>query len=100
MQVLIANLDENGTCVGEQIPRHGEPVAKVREVRVDTVAPGVAKGFDLFGFASDVVRFAIGDFVARGAPLEVRVKRDAVRRVDVNTLDFAAQPLALGQRGP
>src|SRR3546814_5294604 len=65
MHILIANLHKDAAAVGQQIPRHGEPVAQISEVAVDAVAPGVAKGFDLLGFAGDVVGVAVLHVAAR-----------------------------------
>ena len=66
---------------------------------MDTVAPGVAEGFDLLGLAGDVVGLAVLHVTAGGGPLEVAVELDAVGRGDVDALDFAAQPFALSQAG-
>ena len=97
MHIFVADLDEDGAGVGEQIAGDGEAVAKVGEVGVDAVAPGVAEGFDLFGLAGDVVGVAVLDVAAGGGPLEVGVELDAVGRVEVDALDLAAQALALGE---
>ena len=50
MHIFIADLDEDGAGVGEEVAGGGEPVAEVGEVGVDAVAPGVAEGFDLLRF--------------------------------------------------
>src|SRR5437879_2557366 len=99
MDVFIANLHEYGTRIGEQIPCNGEPVAEVREVTVDAVAPRIAEGFDLLRFAGYVVGPSILYVAAGGGPLEVAVELDAVGRVEVDALHLAAQALALGQAG-
>jgi hypothetical protein len=65
---------------------------------VDAVAPGVAEGFDLFGFAGDVVGLAVLDVAGGGGPLEVGVEFDAVGRVDIDALNLAAQAFPFGQR--
>ncbi|MCG8350545.1 MAG: hypothetical protein MI924_22485, partial [Chloroflexales bacterium] len=64
---------------------------------MDAIAPGVAEGFNLFWLAGNVGGFTVLDIAAGGAPLEVAVELDAVGRVDVDALHFAAQALALGQ---
>jgi len=45
--------------------------------------PSVTEGFNLFLARGDVVEFAVLHFSAGGAPLEIGVERDAVRRVHV-----------------
>ena len=64
---------------------------------MDAVAPGVAKGFHHFGLAGDVVGVAVFHVAAGGAPLKVAVELDAIGRVKVNALHFAAQAFALGK---
>lgn len=64
---------------------------------MDAVAPGITEGFDLFGFAADVVFIAVFDVTAGGGPLEVGVEFDAVGRVDINALDLAAESFAFGE---
>ena len=90
MDVFVADLDEDAAAVGEQVAGDGEAVAEVSEVAVDAVAPGVAEGFDLFGFAGDVFGFAVFDVAAGGGPLEVGIELDAVRRVKIDALHTAA----------
>ena len=97
MDIFIANLHEDGAGIGEEIAGDGEPVPQVGEVAVDAVAPGVAEGFDLLGLAGDVVGLAVRHIAAGGGPLEVRIEFDAVGRVDVDALYFAAKALALRQ---
>ena len=97
MDILIADLHEDGAGLGEQIAGDGEPVAQVGEVAVDAVAPGVAEGFDLLRLAGDVVGLAVLHVAAGRGPLEVAVELDAVGRVEVDALHLAAQALALGQ---
>src|SRR2546425_517890 len=99
MNIFIADLDEDGAGIREQIAGHGEAVAEVGEVAVDAVAPGVAEGLDLLGLARDVAGVAILDVAAGGGPLEVAVELDAVGWIEVDALDLAAQALALGQAG-
>lgn len=59
MDVFITNLDEDGAGIGEQVAGHGEAVAEAGEVGVDAVAPGIAEGLDLLGFAGDVVGMGV-----------------------------------------
>src|SRR5208337_649262 len=63
------------------------------------VAPSVAERFDLLRFAGDLLSLAILYVAAGGAPLEVAVEFDAVRRVDINALHLSAQALTLGKAG-
>ena len=66
---------------------------------MDAIAPGVAEGFDLLGFAGDVVSVTVLHIAAGGGPLEIGVEFDAVGRVNVDALDLPAQSLALGEGG-
>ena len=66
---------------------------------MDAVAPGDAEGFDLLRLAGDVVGLAVLHVAAGGGPLKVAVEFDAVGRIEINTLHFAAQALALGEAG-
>ena len=54
MDVLIANLHENGAGVGQQVTGHGEAVAQVGQIGVDAVAPGVTEGLYLLRLSGDV----------------------------------------------
>ena len=99
MDIFIADLDEDGAGVGEEVPSEDESVAEVGEVGVDAIAPGVAEGFDLLGFAGDVIGLAVLDVAGGGGPLEVGVELDAVGWIEVEALDFPAQAFALGEGG-
>jgi hypothetical protein len=72
VHILIADLHEDRAAnpVGQQIPRHGQPVAQVGQVGMDAIAPGVAKRLDLLRLAGDVVGVAVLHVAAGGAPLE------------------------------
>ena len=85
VNVLIANLHEDGTRLGQQVAGHGESVAQVGQVGVDAVAPGVPEGLDLLRLPRDVQAVAVAHIAAGGGPLEVGVEPDAVGRVDVAT---------------
>src|SRR5207244_1319754 len=78
VHVLVADLDEAGAGLGEQLASHGETVTQVREVRADAGLP--------------VARIAL----AR-RDLPVGTERDAVGRVHVYHLDLAAEVLLLGE---
>jgi len=52
---------------------------------VDAEFPGVAEGFDLFGFECGVFELAVLDVARAGAALPVAAEFDAVRRVDVDS---------------
>ena len=99
MHVLVADLDEDGAAVGQEIAGHGQAVAQVGEVGVDAVPPSIPECLHLLRFAGDVLGLAVPHVAAPRGPLEVGVELDAVGRVDVDALDLAAQPLALGERG-
>ena len=47
MDVLIADLDEDGAALGQKVPGDGQTVPKVRQVRVDPELPCVAESLDL-----------------------------------------------------
>jgi hypothetical protein len=99
VDILIADLHEDGAAVGEQVARDGEAVAQIGEVGVDAVAPGVAQGLDLLGLAGDVVLVAVLHVAAGGGPLKVGVELYAVGRVDIDALHLPLEPLALGEAG-
>ena len=90
MDIFIADLHEDGAGIVKEIAGDGEAVTEVREIAVDAVAPGVAESFDLLRLAGDVAGVAVRHVAAGGAPLEVAVELDAVGRVDVDALHFAA----------
>ena len=73
MHILVADLHEDRTRLGQQIAGDGEPIAEVGEIAVDAVAPGVAKGFDLLRLAGDVVGLAVLHVAAGRGPLEVQL---------------------------
>ena len=91
MDILISDLHEDGTRIDEQISGHSEAVAEISEVAVDAVAPSVAEGLYLFWFTGDVLDIAVLHVAARRGPLEIGIELDAIRRVNVNALHFAAQ---------
>ena len=97
VDVLVADLNETASALRQQLPRHHQPVAQVLQVGVDPVAPGVAKGFHLLGLAGQVREVAVLHVAGGRRPLEVGVELDAVGRVDVDRLDLALEPLALGE---
>ena len=66
---------------------------------MNSIAPGVSKGFDLFGFAGDVGGVAVLDVSAGGGPLEIAVELDAVRGVEIDALDLASESFAFGEAG-
>ena len=98
MHIFVADLDEYGAAVCEQVSGDGESVAQVREVRVDAISPSVSECFDLLGFSGDVVCVAVSDVSAGSRPLEVRVESDAVRGIDVYALDFVSHAFAFCER--
>ena len=98
MDILISDLYEDAPTLRQQLPRYGQPIAQVRQVRVDPVPPRVAERLHLLGLAADVLGLAVLHVAAGRGPLEVRVELDAVGRVHVDALHLAAQALALGQR--
>src|SRR5207253_95250 len=51
VDVLVPDLDEDRAALGQQLLRHVEPVAQVREIRVDPELPRVAEGLDLLNLA-------------------------------------------------
>ena len=99
VDIFIPDLHEDGPGIRQQIAGNGKAVAQIGQVAVDAVAPGVAEGFDLLGFAGDVGGVAILHVPAGGGPLEVAVELDAVGGIEINALDLAAQALALRKAG-
>ena len=97
MHVLVPDLHKHRAALGQQLPRRRQTVAQIRQIGMDPVAPRVPKRLHLLRLAGHVLGLAVLHVAARRRPLEVRVEADAVRRVDVDALHLAAQPLALGQ---
>jgi hypothetical protein len=59
MHIFIPDLHEDGAGVSEKIAGNRETVTQIGEIAMDTVAPGVAEGFDLFRLSGDVAGVAI-----------------------------------------
>ena len=98
VDVLVANLHEDGTGVGQQVAGHSEAVAQVGQVGVDAVAPGVPEGLDLLRLPGNVG----GALPSRTSRLVVdhwklELNLDTVRRVDVDALYPALQSFPAGQ---
>src|SRR6266566_2124419 len=98
MYILFADLNKDRSRVSQQITRYSESIAQIGQVRVNSIAPRVAEGFDLLRLAGDVLNIFF-DVATSGTPLKVAVEFDAIRRIKVDALHLAAQALALGQAG-
>jgi hypothetical protein len=61
MNIIIPDLNETTTTVGEEIPGDGESVTEVAEVGMDTQIPGVTECLDLFGLAGQLRYLCIFD---------------------------------------
>ena len=61
MDVLIADLYEDASALGEQLASDREPISQIAEIAVDAVLPGVAERPDLFRLASDLVELPVAD---------------------------------------
>lgn len=88
MHVCITDLHEDRAGFGQKVTRHGQLVAQ-SEIRMFAVSPGVAKGFHLLQFTSDVPVVAVIDVAAGRGPMEVGIELDAVGRIEVNALHLA-----------
>src|SRR5437773_6504551 len=64
---------------------------------MNPISPRIPERLHLLRLSRDVRRVAVLHVATGRAPLKIRVELDAVRRVDVDALDLAAQALALGQ---
>ena len=98
VDVLVPNLHEDEPALRQQIPRNRQPVPQIRQIRMNPIPPRIPKRLDLLRLAGDVVSLAVLHVAAGRGPLEVGVELDAVGRVEVDALDFAAQTLAFGER--
>lgn len=96
MDILIANLHEYGAGVGQEIAGHGEAVAEVGKITMNAVAPSVPKCFNLLRLASDMAGVDVIHVADGGRALEVAVEFNAVRRIEIDALDFSPQSFALG----
>ena len=63
---------------------------------MNPVAPGVAEGLDHFRLLGHVL--AVLDVRRCGGPLEVGIELDAVGRIEIDALHFAAEAFLLGKR--
>lgn len=97
MYVVLADLDEDRTGLGEQFTAHDESVTQIAEVRIDTKFPSVPIGLYLFRLASRVFRFAVRDIPLARRDLPIRAKRNAVWRVQIDHLHLATHVLFLGK---
>src|SRR5262249_35848374 len=59
MFVLIANLNENGACVFEQLLRHRKAISQICQIRVNSIPPGIPKRLHLLRLAGHVLDVAI-----------------------------------------
>src|SRR5438034_3631994 len=66
---------------------------------MNPIAPRIPERLHLFRLSRDVRCVAVLHVATGRAPLKIRIELDAVRWVDVDTLDLAAQAFALGQAG-
>src|SRR5438105_4549024 len=98
MDVLVADLDEDAAAVVQQIPRDDKPIAQVRQVGVDSQLPRVAKGPDYLRFLRYIGSRPVPNVAPRGRRLPVRSESDAIRRVHIDGLHLATEPLLLGER--
>ena len=97
VDIVAADLDEQTAGVMEEGPSEDGVTADVVEVGVDPILVRVAEGAD----DADIVRYRLprvpwNAIVHRR--LEVAVELDAVRRVVIDHLDPAGQPVAVGER--
>ena len=99
VDVFVGDLDEAGAGLVEEFAGGEEAVAEVGEVGVDAEFPGVAEGFDLFGFAGEGVVIAVLDGAVVEVDLPVGAVFDAVGGIDVAALDLAGHALALEEGG-
>ena len=97
MHVFVADLDEDTARFREEIARSHKAITKAGQVGVDAVLPSVAKCFDLFGLAHQILDLAILHVAFAGGDLPVGTELDAVRRIKVDHLDATLEPFLLGQ---
>ena len=88
--VLIPNLYKNRPTLTQQIPRNGQPIPQICQIRMNPVPPRIPERLHLLRLAADVLRLAVLHVPARRGPLKVRVELDAVGRVEVDALHLAA----------
>lgn len=65
---------------------------------MNAIAPSIAESLNLFWLSRDVVDIPILHVAAGRRPLKIRIKRNAVWRVDVNALNPTAKSFPLNQR--
>ncbi len=89
MDILIADLYENGARFGEQLSCDREPIAKNRQVGMNPELPGVPESPHLLWLTSSVLHLAVFNVALASADLPVRPELDSVGRVDVDGCDRA-----------
>src|SRR5690606_39804366 len=50
MHILFADLHEDGARLSQQLPRCHQPISQVRQVRMNSITPGVTIRFNLLRF--------------------------------------------------
>ena len=94
VHVFITDLHENRSRLRHQLPTQVQTLLQVRQIRVDAQRPRVTERLD----RQHVVGRLFLVVLRRVHPLlKVRVVLDAVRRVDVDHLHPAAEPLVVEQ---
>src|SRR5207302_10162639 len=66
---------------------------------MDSLPPSVPKGFNLLGLAGDVASIAIFNVTTCRGPLEVAVKLNPIRRIEIDAMYFTAETFALCEAG-
>ena len=95
VQVLVADLHEATPALVQQLTGKKKAVPQVGEVGVDPQLPRIPKGADHLGLLRQVFVPAVGHLPLVDEGLEIGAVADPVRRIDVDHLYLAAQPLLL-----
>ena len=66
MNILISNLHEYATAIGQQIAGYRQTIAQVRKIRMYAIPPSIPKRLDLLRFAGYVASVAVADVSAGG----------------------------------
>ncbi len=97
MNILIPDLHEDAAALRQQLPRHHQPIAQIRQIRVNPIPPRIPKRLDLLRLPAQPFRLALLHVARARARLPVAGEPNAVGWVQVDHLHLAAQTLLLRQ---
>ena len=98
MNVLITYLHKYTTARRQQIARYQQPIAQIRQIRVQSQLPGIPIRLHHLRLTRHVRVVVVCHIPLAHERLEIRPEFHPVRRVDVDHLYLPTQPLEPQQR--